>query len=75
MIILMLWGPLAVTLAAETAMATLTLTAAARGHRLEYFFKGLVVTPLRYGVLLFDLITVGRFALDLWLFKNRRWRK
>lgn len=75
MLILKLWEPLAVTLAAETAVATLTLTAAARGHRLEYFFKGLVVTPLRYGVLLFDLITVGRFALDLWLFKNRRWRK
>jgi hypothetical protein len=47
----------------------------AKGHRLEYFFKGLLITPLRYAVLLFDLITVGRFAADLWIFRNRRWRK
>ena len=35
----------------------------------------LLVTPLRYAVLLFDLITIGRFAADLWIFRNRRWRK
>jgi hypothetical protein len=26
-------------------------------------------------VLLFDLLTIGRFAADLWIFRNRRWRK
>jgi glycosyltransferase involved in cell wall biosynthesis len=75
MILLRLWEPLAITLIAETAMATGILVTVAKGHRLEYLFKGLLVTPLRYAVLLFDLITIGRFAADLWIFRNRRWRK
>ena len=75
MILLKLWEPLAITLIAETAVATGILVSVAKGHRLEYFFKGLLVTPLRYAVLLFDLVTIGRFAADLWIFRNRRWRK
>jgi len=70
-----LWEPLAITLIAETAVATGILVTVAKGHRLEYFFKGLLVTPLRYAVLLFELVTIGRFAADLWIFRNRRWRK
>jgi hypothetical protein len=75
MLLLQLWEPLAITLIAETAVATGILVTVAKGHRLEYFFKGLLVTPLRYAVLLFDLVTIGRFAADLWIFRNRRWRK
>lgn len=75
MIILQMWEPLAITLLAETAVSTAILVWLAKGHRLEYFFKGLLVTPLRYAVLLFELITIGRFAADLWIFRNRRWRK
>ena len=75
MILLQLWEPLAVTLLAESALAVGLLTWAARGRRLEYLGKGLAVTPLRYGVLLFDLVTIGRFAFDLWISRNRRWRK
>lgn len=75
MILLQMWEPLAITLIAETAVATGILVALTKGHRLEYFLKGLLVTPLRYAVLLFDLITIGRFAADLWIFRNRRWRK
>ena len=75
MILLQMWEPLAITLIAETAVATGILVTVAKGHRLEYFFKGLLVTPLRYAVLLFDLVTIGRFAADLWIFRNRRWRK
>jgi hypothetical protein len=75
MILLKLWVPLAITLAAETLVATSILASVAKGHRLEYFLKGLLVTPLRYAVLLFDLVTIGRFATDLWIFRNRRWRK
>lgn len=75
MIILKLWEPLAITLLAETAVSVSILTVIAKGHRLEYFLKGILVTPLRYAVILFDLITIGRFATDLWIFRNRRWRK
>lgn len=75
MILLQLWEPLAITLIAETAVGTSILVTVAKGHRLEYFLKSLLVMPLRYAVLLFDLVTIGRFAADLWIFRNRRWRK
>jgi hypothetical protein len=75
MIILRLWEPLAITVAAETVVFLGILTAVTKGQRLEYLGKGLLITPLRYGVLLFDFITMGRFALDLWVFRTRRWRK
>ena len=29
----------------------------------------------RWSMLVFDLVTIGRFAADLWIFRNRRWRK
>lgn len=75
MILLRLWEPLLITLVAETLLATVILAIVAKGHRLEYFLKGLLVTPLRYGVLLYELTTIGRVAADLWVFRNRRWRK
>lgn len=75
MILLKMWEPLAITLLAETVVSVGVLTIIAKGRRVEYFLKGLLVTPLRYGVILFDLITMIRFAVDLWILRNRRWRK
>jgi hypothetical protein len=60
---------------AETLVATTILAIVAKGRRLEYILKGLLITPLRYGVLLYELTTIGRVAADLWIFRNRRWRK
>lgn len=75
MLILKLWEPLAVTLAAETIVSVGILTAVSNGRRLNMFFKGILVTPIRYASLLFDLVTITRFASDLWITRNRRWRK
>lgn len=75
MIILQHWGALALTLALETLISLSILFIVAKGRRLEYLFKGILVTPIRYTVLSFDLFTIGRFASDLWIFKNKRWRK
>ncbi len=75
MIILRLWEPLGITIAAETVLSLGILTFITKGHRAEYFLKGLLVTPLRYSSLLYDLVTIGRFGADLWIFRNRRWRK
>lgn len=75
MILLKHWEPLAITLVAESAASTSLLVMVARGHRLEYFLKSLLVAPLRYAALLFDVATIGRFAADKadkWIFKNRR---
>jgi glycosyltransferase involved in cell wall biosynthesis len=75
MMILQWWEALAITLLAESILALVVLTIAAKGRRLEYFLKGLLIAPLRYLPVLFDLVVVGRFLLDLWVSKNRVWRK
>lgn len=75
MLILQLWEPLAITLVAETVLSLSILTWVAKGQRLEYLGKGLLVTPIRYLSLFYDLVTMGRFAGDLWIRHDKRWRK
>lgn len=75
MMILGWWEPLLVTLAAETAVSLTILTYVSKGQRLEMLMKGVLITPIRYASLLFDLVTMTRFAVDLWVTRTRRWRK
>jgi len=78
LIILMLvrnWEALAVTLAAETTVGLATLMVVMKGQRLEYLAKGLAVVPIRYAMLMSEVVTIGRFATDIWVRGNRRWRK
>ncbi|HLG19375.1 MAG TPA: glycosyltransferase [Bdellovibrionota bacterium] len=75
MIALRLWKPLMWTFVFESAVAITILTIVAKGRRMEYLLKGVVVTPIRYTSLLYDLVTLTRFSADLWIFRNRKWRK
>lgn len=75
LVILRMWEALAITMAVETMLVLFALAVTAKGHRWTYFWKGLLMTPLRYLYILFDFITILRFATDLWLRKNRSWRK
>jgi hypothetical protein len=75
MVILQMWEALAITLAAETLLCITALALVTKGKRLEYVVKGLAATPIRYALLGMDLLTIGRFATDLWLTNDRRWRK
>jgi glycosyltransferase involved in cell wall biosynthesis len=75
MMLLKMWDGLAVTMVAETVLAVGILMIISKGQRLESLAKGILITPLRYAILAFDMVTIGRFAGDLWLTKNRRWRK
>ena len=75
LVILQWWEALAVTVAAETAICMTALVLVTKGRRLEYAVKALAVTPIRYALLGMDLLTIGRFATDLWLTNDRRWRK
>jgi hypothetical protein len=75
MLILNLWEVLAVTLLVETIFSLSVLAIITKGKRLEYVLKGLIISPLRYLAVLFDLITMVRFFADLWVFRNRSWRK
>ena len=75
MLVLRAWEPLVITVVAETIIALAALVIVARGQRLEYFAKGILISPLRYGLIFWDAITISRFAKDLWITRNRKWRK
>ncbi|HTI96807.1 MAG TPA: glycosyltransferase [Rudaea sp.] len=75
MLVLRLWEPLAITIIAEAIVSLAVLVAVARGERIRMFFKGILITPLRYFLMLMDFVTILRFATDLWITGNRKWRK
>ena len=75
MLLLRHWEALFVTMAAESVVALVALVLVTKGQRIQYFFKGLAVVPLRYVLIVSELVTVGRFAVDLWITNNRKWRK
>lgn len=68
------WEPIAVVLGAEILLHSTVLGMVTK-HRLRYFFQGILVTPIRYALVLYDLFVMGVFAADIWVLKNRKWRK
>jgi hypothetical protein len=75
MLILRMWEALAVTLVAELLVSLSVLFVVARGARFRTLAKGVLITPLRYVLMIADTLTIGRFAVDLWITGNRKWRK
>jgi glycosyltransferase involved in cell wall biosynthesis len=75
MALLRWWEPLLITLLAESALSLIVLTVISRGERWKVLGKGLLVTPLRYFLMLTEIRTIGQFAIDLWITGNRKWRK
>lgn len=86
MILLRLWEPLLVTLVFETGVSLLILGLVARTpgrtrfymsrpRGWKYILKGLAVLPIRYLSLFYDLVTITVFALQIWVFNDRSWRK
>jgi len=75
MMIMGIWGIVGLTLLAETILALIILSIVTKGRRIEYFFKMLIISPMRYLAVLFDLVTMVRFFADLWIFRRRAWRK
>lgn len=69
------WEALLVTLAAETGLFLFTLFVTSKRDRLRTMLKGLVVTPLRYAVIITDIVTTFRFLWDVVVSKDRNWRK
>ena len=75
MTILRMWEPLAVTLIAEVILSLAVLFVVGKEQRLAMLAKGLIMTPVRYAMIVADTITIARFAGDLWITGNRKWRK
>ena len=73
--ILNFWVPLLITIGLETLLYSLVIMTMHKQHRIRNFCKAILFTPIRYSQLLFDLVVIGKFMTDLWVTKNRRWRK
>lgn len=70
------WEALFFTALFESLIAIAILTIVApSGHRWEFLGKGVLVTPIRYSCLIYDFTTTLRFAFDVWVRKDQRWRK
>lgn len=72
---LRMWEPLAVTMLAEAIVSLTVLFVVSKGQRLGMLLKGILILPLRYALMVADMITMLRFAFDLWITGNRKWRK
>jgi glycosyltransferase involved in cell wall biosynthesis len=76
MLALRMWEPLAVTMIAEMIVSLTVLVVGSRGgQRVSTLFKGIAVMPVRYALMVADTLTIARFATDLWITGNRKWRK
>jgi glycosyltransferase involved in cell wall biosynthesis len=75
MALLRWWEPLIVTLLAETLLSTLILVWVSPEGRFKAFFKSLLMAPLRYALIVQEAFTIARFAFDLWVSGDRKWRK
>lgn len=75
LMILGYWEPLFITIGAEVTLYTITITFMHKNRRIRNFFKAILFTPIRYSQIMFDLVVIGRFMIDLWVTRNRRWRK
>jgi glycosyltransferase involved in cell wall biosynthesis len=70
------WRLLALTLTIEMAGVILIVTCLGEMHRGPgRIWKAAAATPLRYVVMLFDLVVVLRFATDVWVVRDFNWRK
>ena len=75
LIALGMWEVLGLTLLFESIISLSILAYMNIDKRFEYFFKGILITPIRYATILFDFITMIIFAKDIWFTKNKGWRK
>lgn len=69
------WNAVAITILAEVTIYTLMIGVMHKNRRIRNVLKSILMTPIRYGYLAFDFFFLLNFAKDLWITKNRNWRK
>jgi len=75
MCILHLWKALWITVAVEMTIYILIMSMVHKKQRIRYAIKSFFYSFIRYFFLLYDFVIILNFAKDLWITKNRRWRK
>jgi hypothetical protein len=75
MILFQWWEPLLITLVAEATISIGILVYINKGQRWKYLIKGIAATPIRYVSLMTDLFVFIKFLIDVYILKDKRWRK
>lgn len=70
-----LWKALIFTLLLEVAIYTFVILVLNKRRRLRKALKSIAYTPVRYSILVFDVVIIVNFVKDLWVTRNRKWRK
>ncbi|ARB92391.1 glycosyltransferase [Legionella longbeachae] len=69
------WEAFLLTFIFETLISCILVAMSTKGERIKMFFKALLTSPIRYALLLYDLVVIFRFITDLWITHHRAWRK
>ncbi len=75
MIFLKLWKPLLITFCAEMSLYSVVIVIVHKNYRIKNFIKSLCLTPIRYTVLMYDVVVIIIFFKDLLFGKNKTWKK
>lgn len=69
------WESLILTFSFESLTCALLLFVQCKGERLKMAFKSICVAPIRYLTLFYDLLILFWFIIEVWVIRNRAWRK
>jgi glycosyltransferase involved in cell wall biosynthesis len=75
MLIFRWWEALVITFLAESLVCALLLFFSCKGERLKMALKSILVAPIRYMVLFYDLFIFIWFIIEVWVVRDRDWRK
>ena len=70
-----LWEILTITFIAEIILYTSLIIFFHQNRRVKNIFKSIVLTPIRYMILLFDVYVISNFLKDIYFTEKRTWTK
>ncbi len=75
LIMLQKWEILFFTLLIEVSIYTSVITLLHKHKHIKNALKCIFYTPFRYSVILFDIFVIANFVKDIWITRNRKWKK
>jgi len=74
-IILHLWEALILTVLVELTIYTFVIALLHKGQRFKMALKSVSYSPIRYSLLFLDIFVIANFIKDIWITKNKAWKK
>lgn len=70
-----LWKWLIITIIIEVFLYTFMIFKFHRNRRFANFVKSILLTPIRYSIMMFDVYVLSSFLKDIYFTEERAWRK